>query len=271
MKTLTLVCNFVLLGFVGVGILTNGLPEESDSLILVLLMIAGLFMNIIMITGSKVGTGSLMPEQNSILESGQKRWSFYMFLKIFAIILNSIILVIISGEYRSGSGYLIPYLMAFVVLTLVLSIVRISISRWNRFNGLKRTVFLSGIILAFLFIGTMTTFQILIGNGIKKNISIAKNEYPGKAEDALLAYLADSTKSPRDRTQIAVWTLGQIRSGKALPVLKSLYKNDPEGMACRHDSELCQYEIHKAIVSIESNWMGAKEKNVFGSWARLNK
>ena len=271
MKTLTLVCNFVLLGLVGVGILTSGLPNESDLLIPVLLAIAGMFMNILLISGSSAGIDAILPEGNSILEAIKKRWSFYLFLKIFAIIINSIILAIVLTKSRSGSGYLLPYLLAFVVITLVLSIVRIAIGKWNRFKGLKRTFFLTGIILAILFVGTMTTFQILIGNGIKENISIAKKEYPGKAENALLAYLADSTRSQRDRTQIAVWTLGQIRSRKALPILNSLYKNDPEGKTCRHDSELCQYEIHKAIVSIESNWMGAKEKNVFGSWARLNK
>jgi hypothetical protein len=264
MKTLTLACNFVLLGLVGVGILTSGLPKESDSLIPVLLAIAGIFLNILLISGSSAGINAILPDRNSILEAIKKRWSFYLFLKIFAIILNSILLAIVLTESRSGSGYLLPYLLAFVVLTLVLSIVRIAIGTWNRFNGLKRTFFLTGIILALLFVGTMTTFQILIGNGIEENISIAKKEYPGKADDALLAYLADSTKSPQDRTEIAVWTLGQIRSRKALPVLKSLYKND-KGM------NFSQYEIHKAIVNIESNWMGAREKNVFGSWARLNK
>jgi hypothetical protein len=115
--------------------------------------------------------------------------------------------------------------------------------------------------------------RIWIGNDIKENISIARKTYPGKAEDALIAYLADTTISPQDRTQVAIWTLGQIRSEKALPVLNSLYKNDPMGTTCkgRHNAVLCQYEIHKAIVSIENNWLGAKEKNWFGSWSKLNK
>jgi hypothetical protein len=36
-------------------------------------------------------------------------------------------------------------------------------------------------------------------------------------------------------------------------LLKDLYKDDPEGKTCygRHDVELCQYEIHKAIRAIE--------------------
>jgi len=269
MKTLTLVCNFVLLGLVGVGILTNGSAEETGSLVTGLAIVV-IILNIIMVSGSNIRIEAVLSEENSISEGSKKKRSFYLFLKISAIILNTVLLAIVISEFRNGSGYLVPYFMAFVILTLMLSIARIAIGRWNRFSGLKRTIFYTGIVVIFLFTGTFTTFRILIGNGIKENISIAKKEYPGKAEDALLAYLADSTKSPQDRTKIAVWTLGQIRSGKALPVLNSLYKNDPEGMTCRHNSEICQYEIHKAIVSIESNWMGAKEKNVFGSWSRLN-
>lgn len=45
------------------------------------------------------------------------------------------------------------------------------------------------------------------------------------------------------------------------------------GTTCKghHNTVLCQYEIHKAIVSIEYGWLGAKEKNWFGSWSGLNK
>jgi hypothetical protein len=121
--------------------------------------------------------------------------------------------------------------------------------------------------LLFCFILVM---RIWIGQGIRERINIAKQQYSGIAEDALIAYLSDSTHSPRERSDVAVWTLGQIKSQKALPILKRLYKNDPEGKTCHHNTELCQYEIHKAIVSIESNWLGAKEKNWFGSWSRLN-
>jgi hypothetical protein len=115
--------------------------------------------------------------------------------------------------------------------------------------------------------------RIWCGHGIKERISIAKQQYSGTAEDALIAYLSDTTHTPYDRTDVAIWTLGQIRSKKALSILKKLYRNDPEGKTCKyhHDSVLCQYEIHKAIVSIEHGWLGAKEKNWFGSWSGLNK
>lgn len=93
-----------------------------------------------------------------------------------------------------------------------------------------------------------------ISHDIKERISIAQQRYPGTAEDALIAYLVDSTNSPHDRGDVAIWTLGQIHSKKALPILKGLYKNDPKGKTChgKHDYMICQYGIHTAIVTIEN-------------------
>jgi hypothetical protein len=136
---------------------------------------------------------------------------------------------------------------------------------------MKRALVFIGIVIVSLLFCFLLAMRIIIGHGIKERISIAKQQYSGIAEDALIAYMSDSTHSPRERTDVAVWTLGQIRSRKALHILEKLYRNDPEGKTCHHNSELCQYEIHKAIVSIQRNWLGAKEKNWFGSWARLNR
>jgi hypothetical protein len=138
---------------------------------------------------------------------------------------------------------------------------------------MKRIFNFTVIGLSALFFCFILAMRIWIGHGIKERISIAKQQYSGIAEDALIAYLSDTTNSPRDRSDVAIWTLGQIRSQKSLPVLKGLYKNDPEGKTCKyhHETVLCQYEIHKAIVSIENKWLGAPEKNWFGSWSRLNK
>ena len=137
----------------------------------------------------------------------------------------------------------------------------------------KRTLIGSGIGLAILFLCFILAMRIWIGHDIKERISIAKQQYSGIAEDALIAYLSDTTHTPHDRSDVAIWTLGQIGSKKSLPLLKELYKDDPQGKTCKyhHDTVLCQYEIHKAIVSIEHKWLGAKEKNWFGSWSRLNK
>ncbi|HEX2975739.1 MAG TPA: HEAT repeat domain-containing protein [Bacteroidales bacterium] len=84
---------------------------------------------------------------------------------------------------------------------------------------------------------------------------MAKEKYPGNTEDALIAFLLDTTNTYHDRSHVAVWTLGQIKSGKALPLIRQLYKDDPSGVTChkRHDEVICQRVLHNAIVAIESD------------------
>jgi hypothetical protein len=120
---------------------------------------------------------------------------------------------------------------------------------------MKRILISFGISLAALFLLLILLRPFFsIGHDIKERISIAQQRYPGTAEDALIAYLVDTTNSPHDRGDVAIWTLGQIHSKKALPILKGLYKNDPKGKTChgKHDYMLCQYGIHTAIVTIEN-------------------
>ncbi len=121
---------------------------------------------------------------------------------------------------------------------------------------MKRILLISGMVAVILISGSVLAIHIWIGHSVKDNIKIARNQYPGNAEDALIAYLLDDQKPAKDRTHQAIWTLGQIRSEKALPILNGLNKDDPKGETCygKHDSLLCQYEIHKAIVAIEKNW-----------------
>ena len=119
----------------------------------------------------------------------------------------------------------------------------------------KAILIVSGSLIALILLGFIAIYS-WIDIDVKKNISTAKEQYSGKAEDALIAYLMDTTNSPQDRSSIAVWTLGQIKSEKALAELNELYKNDPEGITCKgkHDAVLCQYEIYKAMNAIKSNW-----------------
>jgi hypothetical protein len=113
--------------------------------------------------------------------------------------------------------------------------------------GVSLTVIICFIILMMPF------FR--IRHDIKENISIAQQRYPGTTEDALIAFLADTTNSPHDRS-MAIYSLGQINSKKALPILKGLYKNDPKGKIChgKHDSVLCQKEIYTAIETIKYHY-----------------
>jgi hypothetical protein len=121
---------------------------------------------------------------------------------------------------------------------------------------MKKIIAILSLILVTLLLSGYIAIYFWIDSDVKKNIAIAKEKYPGKAEDALIAYLLDTTNTPYDRSHLAVWTLGQIESEKAIPVLTSLYKNDPEGKTCKgnHSVVLCQYEIYKALNASQVNW-----------------
>ena len=130
---------------------------------------------------------------------------------------------------------------------------------------MKRILTILSLILVALILSGFIAIYFWIDSDVKKNIATAKEKYPSKAEDALIAYLLDTTNTPQDRSHIAVWTLGQIKSEKAIPVLTTLYKTDPEGKTCKgsHSYVLCQYEIYKALNASQSNW--------WPLYARLNK
>ena len=119
---------------------------------------------------------------------------------------------------------------------------------------MKKAILIVGVFLFTLMLLGFTALYIWIDIDVKKNIRTAKEKYDGKAEDALIAYLLDTTNSPRDRSHVAIWTLGQIHSEKAIPILEGFYKNDPEGKTCKgkHDTLLCQYEIYKALKACKS-------------------
>lgn len=121
---------------------------------------------------------------------------------------------------------------------------------------MKRAFIIIGSVLLFLFILIGPGIYVWGDLAIKKNIQLAQSRYPGTAEDALIAYLLDTTNSPQLRSHLAINTLGQIDSQKARPVLLKYYKNDPEGLTCRgkHDAVLCQYEIYKALNAAKVNW-----------------
>ena len=130
---------------------------------------------------------------------------------------------------------------------------------------MKRVLIIIGIAILCIMAGGYLTLHIWIRDSVKDHIQLAQQKYSGSAEDALISFLLDESSSPKERTHKAIWTLGQVRSEKALPLLQDLYKDDPEGKTCygRHDVELCQYEIHKAIRAIERRGIIA--------YARLNK
>jgi len=277
MKILTLICNFVLWGFAILGLMGDGLSRETNYFELKLSLLFVPALNIGLLIGSRLSLDwqilkdKLVKKKLAINQS-----SPYLFIKIIAIILNITLAGIAywfigTGYYEGGILYVIITIL--IMLTPVLSLIMILFGKENKFEVLIRTFFLTGIGLVAVLFGFLTLMHFSISNGIKENIRIAKEQYPGNAEEALIAYLSDSTRSFHDRGKVAVWTLGQIRSKKALPVLYKYYKNDPDGKLCKgkHNSMMCQYGLHKAIVTIENGWISNKERNWFGSFAKLNK
>lgn len=126
----------------------------------------------------------------------------------------------------------------------------------DKVNEMKKKLIIVAASLFTLLVLGFLSIYIWIDVDVKKNIKTAKEKYSGNAEDALIEYLLDTNNTFHDRTSVATWTLGQIQSKKALPILKDLYKNDPEGKTCygKHDSVLCQYEIYKAMNAAKVNW-----------------
>lgn len=135
-------------------------------------------------------------------------------------------------------------------------------------KSLIKTYLLVPVSLFILFNAAVFSIS-FVGNGaaiereIIKNIDIAKGKYSGTAEDALMAFLADTANTARDRSRVAVWTLGQIKSRKALSMLEEYYHDDPTGLTCHnhHDLVLCQSGLHRSIVAIESKWKMHQEFN----------
>jgi hypothetical protein len=81
-----------------------------------------------------------------------------------------------------------------------------------------------------------------IGIGVRGAVSDAQSRFEGDPVAALISVSTSEEASLRDRNR-AIWALGQLGSGEALPTLQALVSNE----LCDHDSKICQYELEKAI------------------------
>lgn len=275
MKILAILVNVVLLAFIITGILVEGVPGKSWHAYALILLLLVTVLNTVILSGSNIDfkwlseflKKSIRQRQSGLL----KGLSFFNISKTVTIILNLSLIVVLYLLYRSSPEpsprMIFHLLLLFMLFTPAFSLVVIAAGRSNKFADIKRTLIISASGLVLLFSAFFLSMYIWIGHDVKDNIKLASEKYPGKAEDALLEYLRDENNSLRDRSSVAIWTLGQIRSEKALPVLYSYYKNDPEGLTCkgRHKYVLCQYELHKAINKIETR------KYRWFSFARLNR
>lgn len=84
--------------------------------------------------------------------------------------------------------------------------------------------------------------------GIHSAQKSAVAQFPGRDASQALIDLVNCEKCAMEQRNRAVWTLGQIREQRALPVLHSHFYDGP----CNHSKSLCQHELRKALKRIES-------------------
>ncbi len=116
----------------------------------------------------------------------------------------------------------------------------------RRWQWLRRWWPLVGLGLAMLVVVAFLSLRLWILVGARDLGTAAMGEYPGDRVQALMAFV-DSDRHSLDERNRAVWALGQLGDRRALPVVKKYYTGAP----CDHARYLCQYELQKAIRSIE--------------------
>jgi hypothetical protein len=95
-----------------------------------------------------------------------------------------------------------------------------------------------------LFAGAWGFLHFSIQSDVDEFSARAQASFPSPGDDvsALIAYVQSDRHSLRERNH-AVWSLGQLRDSRALPVLEAAFTGEP----CHHDVALCQRELKKAI------------------------
>lgn len=81
---------------------------------------------------------------------------------------------------------------------------------------------------------------------VKRICVEARTEYGKDCIASLCAYISTDTHSFKERNE-AIWALGQIADGRALPLLTELNRTALFHEKCNGNSFLCKYEIEKAI------------------------
>ena len=84
--------------------------------------------------------------------------------------------------------------------------------------------------------------SLMIGSDVNKTSQRAMAQFTGDRVEALIALVDCEGCSLHDRN-LAVWTLGQLRDKRGLPVMHKYYTGEP----FNHEWRICQYVISKAI------------------------
>ena len=113
--------------------------------------------------------------------------------------------------------------------------------------GVLMVVGIGIVVLLVLFVSS----SVVIGRSVSKQCKKAQSQYLGGCVVAL-AQVVDDDKNSLDERKQAIWALGQLGDGRALPVLEEYF--DGSGAQCDHETKLCQYELEKAINLIKSGF-----------------
>lgn len=116
---------------------------------------------------------------------------------------------------------------------------------------MKRLACYAGSVMVLFVVVVFVFSSFLIGRGVKMQCGEAKQKYQGDCVVVLAQTVDDQSNSLEQRKQ-AVWALGQLGDGKALPVLEEYYQGN--NYQCDHENKLCQYELAKAIKLIKSGF-----------------
>jgi len=110
---------------------------------------------------------------------------------------------------------------------------------------IKQLVFFAGAIGLSIFMLFFVIAATWIGFDVKSKCREAKSEYGGDCTEAMMGLLNDESRGFRARNS-AIWVLGQLGEGRALPVLQNYYTgNIPPREPL--DEAISQYELKKAI------------------------
>jgi len=129
------------------------------------------------------------------------------------------------------------------------------------FKNLKQTLFYTCAVGASILVLMFVIACASIGFYVKSECQNAVSKYGGDCVEALIATLEDENNG-FDTRNMAIWALGQIGDGRALPILQEYYTgNIPSREA--PDRVISQYELKKAIHLLQGGW------NV-GAWTWRN-
>ena len=111
----------------------------------------------------------------------------------------------------------------------------------------KRILRIGAIVLVvFACLGGVACGAILwhINQCAERYCAVAQEAHPHPGDDmaSLIDYM-NCEDHPLRQRNLAIWTLGHLRDPAALPALQSVYT----GQECDHSTQLCQYELAKAI------------------------